>query len=439
MYESPYKNLVVGANTEVPLSNGTYVPYINFDNAATTPPFTSVLREIINFSPWYSSINRGKGYKSQVTSEFYENSRDVILNFVKGNKDHDTVIYVKNTTEGINKLAYRLCSNNKKCVILSTNMEHHSNDLPWRGKYTVEYIELDSRGRLSLDDLEKKLKKHAGSVRLVTVSGASNVTGFINPIHDIAIIAHKYNAKILVDGAQLVPHVPVDMKSPNSIDHIDYLVFSGHKMYAPFGIGVLIGPKETFEKGDPDYTGGGTVQLVTHEYVIWNEPPSKEEAGTPNFMGVVAIVAAVKTLNSLPMENVDKYEKSLADYTVAKLRQISDIEIYGDYENYNNRVGIIPFNIKGLHHNLVAEALSYEAGIAVRTGCFCAHPYVQKLLSIPDEDVEDFMRYSKEERPGMIRASFGLYNSFSEADYFIGMIDRIVKHKDYYYRKYNKK
>jgi selenocysteine lyase/cysteine desulfurase len=434
--ESPYRNLIVGVNTEVPIKNGTYVPYVNFDNAATTPPFISVLSDINKFAPWYSSIHRGQGYKSKFSSDIYENSRETVLKFIKADPYFNTVIYVKNTTEGINKLSFRLCSNEGKCVILSSDMEHHSNDLPWRGKYHVDYIELERNGRLSLNSLQEKLNHYNGCVKLVTVSGASNVTGFINPIHEIAKLAHKYNAKILVDGAQLVPHVPIDMKPINSPEHIDFLVFSGHKMYAPFGTGVLIGPKDSFRDGDPDYKGGGTVEIVTHEYIIWNEPPDKEEAGTPNVMGAIALESAIKTLTSLGMHNIDAYERSLARYATARLLTLKDIELYGDSSDFKNRVGIIPFNVRGMHHNTVARILSYEAGIAVRTGCFCAQPYAQKLLNISNEQVEYYSGLPKETRPGMVRLSFGMYNNKSEIDYLIDILSYMIKNKDYLNDKY---
>jgi cysteine desulfurase / selenocysteine lyase len=436
--ESPYRNLVVGVNTQVPISNGTFVPYVNFDNAATTPPFVSVLSDINNFAPWYSSIHRGDGYKSQLSSKVFENSRDTVLNFVNADLNRDTVIYVKNTTEGINKLSFKLCNNGGKCVILSTDMEHHSNDLPWRGKYKVDYIELDKYGRLSLVDLEKKLIAYNGYVKLVTVSGASNVTGIINPIHEVAKLAHKYNSKILVDGAQLVPHVPFDMKPTNSPQHIDYLVFSAHKMYAPFGIGVLIGPIDSFRYGEPDYKGGGTVDSVTHEFVNWSEPPEKEEAGTPNVMGVVALLGSIKTLNSIGMNNIDRYERSLAKYATARLMTIKNVELYGNTGDFRNKVGIVPFNIKGLHHSVVAEVLSQEAGIAVRTGCFCAQPYVQKLLNISDEQVTQYTSLPKSKRPGMVRLSFGLYNNVKEIDYLIRNLDYIAKNREYILQQYSK-
>lgn len=437
--KSPYRNLIVGVNTFVPLANGNKVPYINFDNAATTPPLFSVLQAINNFSPWYSSVNRGAGYKSQVSSKLFEDSRSIILNFVKADINNDTVIYVKNATEGINKLANRLHDNSNKNIILSTDMEHHSNDLPWRGKFNVDYINIDEEGRLSLKDLEAKLIKYKGQVKLVTVSGASNVTGFLNPIHEIAKIAHKYNSKILVDGAQLVPHIPVSMDSIDSPSHIDFIVFSAHKMYAPFGLGVLIGPKDIFEEGEPEHKGGGTVDLVTHEHVIWTSPPQKEEAGTQNLMGVIALTAAIKTLGKIGMNNLESYERSLTQYTLAKLMNINDIELYCSNEDYKCRVGIIPFNIKKMHHSVVANALSQEAGIGVRTGCFCAHPYIQKLLKLSKEDIKKLSTSSDIPRPGMVRVSFGFYNDITEIDYFINSLKRIIKNKDYYIQKYSDK
>lgn len=436
MSPSPYRKLVVGVDTEVPLQNGRRVPYVNFDNAATTPPLKSVMREINNFSPWYSSIHRGEGYKSQVSSRFYEESRNVILNFVKADINECTAIYVKNTTEGINKLAYRLCDNEKCCTVLSTDMEHHSNDLPWRGKYNIDYIALDSFGRLSIADLEQKLEKYNGCVKLITVSGASNVTGFINPIHDIAKLAHKYNAKILVDGAQLVPHIPVDMKAIDSPEHIDFLVFSAHKMYAPFGIGVLIGSKAAFRYGEPDYKGGGTVELVTHENVNWTDPPEKEEAGTPNLMGVVALVASINTLSSIGMENLEAYEKKLTSYALSRLKALEDVELYGSKDDCMSRVGIIPFNVKGIHHSILSKMFSTEAGIGVRAGCFCAHPYIQRLLKISPEDIQKLSIDRESPRPGMVRISFGIYNDFEEIDYFISALKFIIKNKAYLNKKY---
>ncbi|MDD4835276.1 MAG: aminotransferase class V-fold PLP-dependent enzyme, partial [Lutispora sp.] len=402
---NPFRDLVAGVNTKVLIKNGALTSYINFDNAATTPPFISVVNRIVDFSQWYSSIHRGTGYKSKASSEIYDSSRKAVLDFVGGSSDKDCVIYVKNATEAINKLSNMYKEIYGNGVILSTCMEHHSNDLPWRDKFHVCYVNIDCMGKLDMDDLERKLKRYKRSVCLVAVTGASNVTGFKNPIHHIARLAHKYGAKILVDGAQLVPHCPIDMKPHSSPEHIDYLVFSAHKMYAPFGTGVLIGPQSTFEKCSPDYSGGGTVDLVTHDYIKWAKLPDKEEAGTPNVMGVAALIESINVLSSIGMECIDRYEKKLAEYAFAKLSQIPDLELYELNEKNNNKVSIIPFNIKGIHHSQTARILSDEAGIGVRNGCFCAHPYVQRLLNVSKEQMEKRKKGNMKTYPGFVRLS----------------------------------
>jgi selenocysteine lyase/cysteine desulfurase len=272
----------------------------------------------------------------------------------------------------------------------------------------------------------------------VTITGASNVTGLINPIYQAAALVHRYNSKICVDGAQLVPHIPVDMRHLGLDEHIDYMVFSAHKMYAPFGIGVLVGPKADFRDGEPDYVGGGTVKIVTHDTVMWEEPPHKEEAGSPNIMGVVALMAAIKTLKAIGMEKVEMQEKSLTGYTVERLQEIPGVKLYGNPLKNSDRVGIIPINIDGLHHSMVAEILSQEAGIAVRNGCFCAQPYIHKLLNISTKEVEKHLKNPSLPRPGMVRLSFGLYNDYDEVDILINTLSRIAEKKDYYRREYRK-
>lgn len=434
---SPYKNLVVGTNTRVPLYNGQLSKAVNFDNAATTPPLVSVMNEIINFSPWYSSIHRGTGYKSQLSSKIYEDSRQVVSNFVGADLDKDVVIYVKNTTEAINKLSYRLCSDDDKSIVLASSMEHHSNDLPWRDKYNVDYIEVDSLGRLILDDLKAKLEKYNDKVKLVTITGASNVTGYINPVHEIARLVHQYGAKLLVDGAQLIPHYEFNMKSHEDLEHIDYLAFSAHKMYAPFGIGVLIGHKYTFDMGSPDYKGGGTVNLVTKDSIIWTDPPEKDEAGTPNVMGVVALVTSINTITSIGMKNIENYEQYLLKYTLTNIVRIKDIKLYSCADINYPRVSIVPFNIEGIPHNITAEILSKEFGIAVRNGCFCAQPYIQKLLRVSAEDIAKYSLNPSALRPGMVRLSFGMYNDIFEIDFLISALNKIVKNKYYYLNKYS--
>jgi len=431
-----FRNLVAGVDTNIPLSDKTYTTSINFDNAATTPPFNYVMDEIIKFSPWYSSIHRGEGYKSQVSSKLYDDARNIIAQFVGADAENHSIIFVKNATEAINKLSNKLLPLYKNGIILSTCMEHHSNDLPWRDKYQVDYISIDKYGRLSMDDLKSKLIKYDGKVKLVTVTGASNVTGYINPIHEIAELAHSYGAKILVDGAQLVPHAPVDMKPLGDPRHIDYIVFSGHKMYAPFGTGVLIGPKEVFMKSPPDYPGGGTVKMVTHDSVKWLDPPEREEAGTPNIMGVIALTSSIKLLKQLDMHTIDNYEKTLTNHAIDSLQNIPYIELYHNPIDNDDRVSIIPFNIKGLHHSVVANILSHEFGIAVRNGCFCAQPYIQRLLNISQEDTKQYIEDDTLPLPGMVRISFGVYNTINEINTLVKALYHICLNRKFYFEKY---
>ena len=423
MAKSPFRDLVIGTETLVPLINNQLVKYINFDNAATTPPLKAVMECINNYAPWYSSIHRGKGYKSLLSTKLYEDSRQLIASFVNASPDKDIVIYVKNTTEAINKLSHRLCQREEgECVILSTEMEHHSNDLPWRDKFTVDYIEVDQNGLLSIEDLEGKLIQYKGKVGLVTVTGASNVTGYINPIRKISGLCHQYGARLLVDGAQLVPHEPVDMQK----DGIDFLVFSGHKIYAPFGAGVLIGPREFFLQGAPDYPGGGTGQVVTREEVYWEEPPHKDEGGSPNFMGVIALAEAIKKLQDIGMEEIAAYERQLTEYTLQQLKEIPGIKLYTDL-TVKNRVAIIPFNLANLSHEETAEILASKYGIAVRNGCFCAQPYIQKLLKVPAREIKRHIKDPHGLRPGLVRISFAFYNQKEEVDYLLEALDTIAK------------
>lgn len=433
---SCFRNLVAGTKTKLTIANGNRVTAVNFDNAATTPPFYSVLKEISRFAPWYASVHRGKGYKSILSSELYEYAREMVRKFINADS-RDVVIFTKNTTEAINMAAYALAGLGDEQVVLSTDMEHLANDMPWRDKFTLDYIAVTKSGRLSLKDLEDKLQKYNGRVTLVTVTGASNVTGYINPVNKIAELAHRYNAKLLVDGAQWVPHMPVDMKPYNSPEHIDYLAFSAHKMYAPFGIGVLIGPKIAFDKVVPVYQGGGAVGLVSQQMIEWDESPARHEAGTPNMMGVVALVTAIQTLTELTLEDICQHERELIDYAITGLTAIPGITLYSSGHTGEERVSLISFTMEGLHHSQIAEILSQEAGIAVRNGLFCAHPYVEKLLKISTEEINYYQQHDDQAIPGLVRISFGLYNNLQEIDIFLSLLSHIAKHRQYYARKYN--
>ncbi|TCK98476.1 selenocysteine lyase/cysteine desulfurase [Natranaerovirga hydrolytica] len=431
-----YRHLVLGVDTKVPISSNEYIHSINFDNAATTPPIKPVLDAINNYSPWYASIHRGTSFKSNLSSSLYDHSREIVLDFVGGDLNDDTVIFVKNATEAINKLSYRLKQCTDKKIILTSYMEHHSNDLPWRDKYIVKYIDILENGLLDIIDLRRQLEHHKNKVALIAITGASNVTGFINDIYDIAHLAHQYGAKILVDGSQLVPHMPIAMKQKNPLKNIDFLVFSGHKMYAPFGVGALIGPKSFFDVGSSEIVGGGTVKVVTPNKVLWETTPLKDEAGTPNIMGIIALTASIRTLNRINLQRIFEHEIYLTNYTLIQMKKLQDIILYGAKNINENRVGIISFNITNMHHSIVAKALAHEFGISVRNGCFCAQPYVQKLLKIPSDIIQKSLNNPNISHPGLVRISFGFYNTLEEVDCLIAALKNIVNHKTTLIKKY---
>jgi selenocysteine lyase/cysteine desulfurase len=421
---------IIGIDTFVPTLDGTEKRYVFLDNAASTPTFRSVFRAMEEFMPWYSGVHRGTGYKSQVATELYDKARMIIGNFVGADMDENVVIFGKNTTEAANKLSNRLPLSGDD-VIITTAMEHHSNDLPWRKHKKIIHISVDDDGFLRLDEFKKALSDYAGKVKLVAVSGASNITGICNPIHDIARWTHAAGAKIFVDAAQLAPHRTINILPNDEPEHIDFIAFSAHKLYAPFGIGVLIGDKEIFSQGIPDIVGGGTVKAVSLDEVHWDDAPHKEEAGSPNVPGVIALAKAITMLEEIGMETIADHELELLEYTFRKIQNVPKIILYGPTKNLRNKVGTIPFNIAGMHNALVAAILSAEGAIGVRNGCFCAHPYVKRMLKItPEEDkrfTEEMIHGNKSNMPGMVRASLGCYSTEEDIDLFIDMLYRIVR------------
>jgi cysteine desulfurase/selenocysteine lyase len=433
------RSAVVGTEMRVPVIGGGRRKYINFDNAASTPPLKSVWRSMQRFKDYYSSVHRGTGFKSVVSTKAYDNAHLKALKFVGANPDYFTAILVKNSTDGINKLARRL-SLTRGDIVLSSLMEHHSNDLPWRAVARTEYIDIDDSGFIDMDDFRRKLARYGKKVKLVTISGASNVTGIIPPVKEIARMAHRAGAEFLLDAAQLAPHRRIRMGRPGEHDSIDYLVFSAHKMYAPFGTGVLIGPREIFKKGDPDSVGGGTVNYVTLSEVRWAHLPDKEEAGSPNVPGAVALSAAIDFFDSIGFRKIASHEKDLTRYALKRFSEYPEIRVYGPkrWIPGNDRVGAVSFNVDGFYHAETAAILSYEGAIAVRNGCFCAHPYIQRLLKIPDGEAtvyrDQIAAGDRSRVPGMVRISFGLYNTQQEIDRFFEMIDIMIggKHKGRY-------
>ena len=421
---------IVGLDKKVPLLDGSQKRYVNLDNAASTPCLKPVLDKVGEFLDWYSSIHRGSGFKSLLSSHLYDLTRQMVADFVGADLRSNTVIFTKNASEALNKLANRFPFGDDS-IVLSSLMEHHSNDLPWRRRAKVIYVEVDEYGFLDLNDLEKKLRKYQGKIQLLTLIGASNVTGYVNPLHQIASLVHRYDAKIIIDAAQFMSHRPLDMKPDDDLEHIDYLIFSAHKMYAPFGTGVLIGPKSTFQQGDPEHVGGGTVELVTLDEVEWTGLPDKEEVGSPNVVGAVALAEAIKILKEMGMDTITDHEIKLTQYAIKKLRSIKDVVVYGSQDYNESRLGVIPFNLSGFHHSLVSAILSYEAGIGVRHGCFCAHPYVNRLLGTTEEKSirlrGEIKRGNKANLPGVVRISFGFYNTKEEIDQLIEALEKISR------------
>ena len=416
-----YKNLLSSIDYLSSKIGNKRIDEVNFDNAATTPPFKNVLTEIIKLSEEYGSIGRGMGRKSEITTRLYKESRDYLLNYFNvKEKDKYTVLYVGNTTDGINKLA-RILIKNRDDIVLSTRMEHHSNDLPWRRRCRVEYAEVDSNGRLIIDDIEKKLKNNKGKIKYVTVTGASNVTGYKNDLNVISEVAHKYNSKLIVDGAQLIPHIKLD------INNIDFLVFSGHKLYAPFGSGVIIGLKEEFDNRLADNEGGGTVNIVLDREINYLNTPEKNQAGTPNYFGIISIITALKEMDKIGFDKIEKKEKRLKKKIMSGLKGIPQIKIYGDNNYYEDTLGITVFNLKKMNHEKVSKLLANQYKIAVRQGWFCAHPYCRRLMGLSEKEANSFWQNKSTLTKGMVRVSFGVYNTEKEVDYFLEAVDNIQK------------
>lgn len=420
-----YRNLIIGVDEPVQLQNGKMAIPIGFDNGATTPSFKSAYRAFSRGLMTYGAVARGTGQKSEITTKYYEDARQIILNFFNVGKNDDyTAVFAKTTTECINILANVLIKD-KSEKVLTTRMEHHANDLPWRKTSTVDYVEVDEKGRLKIDELEDKLKKGKGKIKYVSVTGASNVTGYVNPIHEIATLCHRYNAKIIVDGAQLVAHKKVNMLGNKPSERIDFLVFSSHKAYAPYGCGVIVGLKKDLSNVEPFLRGGGCVKAVLDDDVIWDDVPELHEAGSPNSLGAMATGRALQQLKQIGMSNIYEHEKELKEYLIREMRKIDGVTLYGDIENIDDRLGIIAFNIEGGNFKDMAKRFADEMAIALRPGKFCAHPYCNRLLGLTYEDAYN-CAYNGAPQVGMLRASLGIYNTQREAEMFIAYIKYLI-------------
>ena len=411
---------LVGDGLDAPCVDGKPRPYLNLDAAASTNALPAVADAVQEFLPWYSSVHRGAGYKSREATSAYERARMAALSFAGRQADgEDVAIICRNTTEAINHLAYRLRLQPSE-VVVTTVMEHHANLLPWARLCNRRFVECGPDGTFALDDVMAALR--AGPARLLAISGASNVSGWLPPIDDIIAAAHDRGVPVLVDAAQLAAHGPLPRTA-------DYLAWSGHKMYAPFGAGILIGPRTTFADGDPFLAGGGAVDLVDLDEVAWTDPPEREEAGSPNVIGAVALHAAIDEIQRVGWPAIAEHDRRLARQLRHGLAAVDNVRLLGPGAD----AGILPlasFVVEGVPHALVAARLSAEHAIGVRHGCFCAHPYLMRLLGLGEAEVARFRQAVRagdhSQLPGAVRASAGINTTAADIDRLLEAVAAIA-------------
>ena len=381
--------------------NGKELVYL--DNASTTQKPYSVINSITDFySNYNSNIHRAVYQLAEEATTLYEQSREKIANFI--NVRPEEIVFTRNTTESINLIAHSWARTNltKDDGIAISELEHHSNIVPWQILSQeigtrLEYVGIDENGFLDLEYLIELISSK--KVRLVSLSHMSNVLGTIVPIERIIKIAHENDIPVLVDGAQSVPHMPVDVKNMDC----DFLVFSAHKMLGPTGVGVLYAKKEVLEKMRPFMGGGDMIKEVFKFHTNYNEAPYKFEAGTPNIADVVGFGAAIDYLEKIGMENIRKHEIDLTEYALESMLSINHLTVYGPRDP-NYRGGVISFNIADIHPHDLATIMN-DHGIAIRSGHHCAQVLMQRL------DV-----------PATSRASFYIYNTKEEIDKFVNAI-----------------
>jgi len=414
---------LVGAGLVVPCLDGTDRVAVELDQAASTQALPAAADRVAGFVPWYSSVHRGAGFRSRRATAAYEEARRAVLAFAGRDPDgEDVAILCRNTTEAVNHLAYRLRLAPDD-VVVTTVVEHHANLLPWGRVARRRYVECTPEGTFRLEDVTAALDDGPAPA-LLAVTGASNVTGWLPPIDAIVEAAHQRGVPVMVDAAQLAPHRPLPTAA-------DYLAFSGHKLYAPFGSGALIGPRATFATGDPFLAGGGAVDLVDLDEVVWTEPPDREEAGSPNVVGAVALHAAIDALGAIGWERILGHERALADRLRRGLAGVPGVRLLGPaLDGDHETLPVGAFTVDGMHHALVAARLSAEYGVAVRHGCFCAHPYVVRLLGLGDDAVDAYrervLHGDHRTVPGAVRASAGLGTSGEDIEALLAALAELA-------------
>ena len=404
---------IVGHRIPIKTSNGNNIEYTNLDNAATTPAFKGVVDKITDSVNMYGSIHRGAGLKSIISTDLFEKSIQEILSFADSNSEQHSIILGLNATDCINKFANRINFKSDESIVVS-HEEHSSNLLPWIKVTNVIKCSSSNDSCLDLNHLEEILKNN--KVKIIAVTGASNLTGKVTNMSPIIELATKFNAEILMDASQLAGHRKIKRTFPTG--KIDYIVFSGHKMYAPFGIGVLIGNKNVFLDGWPQTVGGGTIKWFDENTIRWSDLPFRENGGTPNYFGVLAMAEACKILKKTGFENIVMHEISLVNKAIEVFNQVKNIEFINKYKKDDAfQLPIFSFNVSGHHPRLISEYLSKNKGIGVRYGFHCQYKKVSRFLeqckvtpinkSIPNfqSNEEEYINH------GLIRASCGLGNT----------------------------
>ncbi len=389
--------------------NGKQLVYL--DNAATSQKPRQVINAISEYYRKYNAnIHRGIYKLSEKATEKYVESKEKVAKFI-GARGIEEIVYTRNTTEALNLVAIAWGEANIKegDHILISEMEHHSNIVPWqllakRKKAKLDYVKINSETSLEMESLKEGLEK---SPKIVSLTHVSNVTGTINEIKSIAKLVHESGALFLVDGAQSLPHMPVNVEDLSC----DMLAFSGHKMLGPTGIGVLYARREILDSMPPFLGGGDMIKAVSYESAIWNDLPWKFEAGTSNIEGGIGLGAAIDYLKRIGMQNIHEHEKALTEYALKRMSEIRNVEVYGyGLEKLEKRSGVISFSIKGVHPHDIAQIFDSE-GIAIRAGHHCAMPLVKKLIS----------------NGSVARMSFYLYNTKEEVDKAIDAIIKVKK------------
>jgi selenocysteine lyase/cysteine desulfurase len=359
---------VVGADLRVPVVDGGQRRYVNLDCAASAPALVSVADHVARVLPYYASVHRGAGYSSQVSTALLEDARTTVGEFV-GARRGDVVVFTRNTTDALNVLAGCLPGWGD---VVFLDLEHHANFLPWqRVRHRVV------AARPTVDDTLAALDVALASrpAALLAVTGASNVTGEELPVERLVSLAHRRGARVVVDAAQLAPHRRIDLEASG----VDYLAFSGHKLYAPFGAGVLVGRRDWLDHGAPYLPGGGAVQHVDVDVTTWACAPARHEGGTPNVLGAAALAEACRAITTLPEGSLEVHEAALRNRLVEGLSGVPGVALQRVFTDAPSSIGVVTFTVEGYDAGLVASYLSAEHAIGVRDGRFCAHPLLARL------------------------------------------------------------